>query len=233
MADQTSNGSNNGSIVEIKGVVLDAVFPDKLPDIYSALSIQTDRARRADRRGAAASRRRPRPRGRDGLDRRPRARHRGRRHRAADLGSGRRPDARAHLERHRRSGRRQGEAATGERWPIHRDPPAFGELSAKIEIFETGIKVIDLIAPYVARRQDRALRRRRRRQDGADQGADPQRRAAARRRVGLHRRRRAHARGQRPHPRDDRVGRDRQGRDRLRPDERAAGRAPARRPVRA
>ena len=41
------------------------------------------------------------------------------------------------------------EAATGERWPIHRDPPTFGELSPKIEIFETGIKVIDLIAPYV------------------------------------------------------------------------------------
>src|SRR4051794_41380498 len=40
-------------------------------------------------------------------------------------------------------------AATGERWPIHRDPPAFGELSPKVEIFETGIKVIDLIAPYV------------------------------------------------------------------------------------
>ena len=41
------------------------------------------------------------------------------------------------------------EAATGERWPIHRDPPAFDELSPKTEIFETGIKVIDLIAPYV------------------------------------------------------------------------------------
>ena len=41
MADQTSNGSNRGSIVEIKGVVLDAVFPDQLPAIYSALSIQT------------------------------------------------------------------------------------------------------------------------------------------------------------------------------------------------
>src|SRR3954471_5851779 len=40
-------------------------------------------------------------------------------------------------------------ASTGERWPIHRDPPAFGELTAKIEIFETGIKVVDLIAPYV------------------------------------------------------------------------------------
>src|SRR4051794_14885472 len=42
MADQSSNGSNRGSIVEIKGVVLDAVFPNGLPEIYSALSIQTD-----------------------------------------------------------------------------------------------------------------------------------------------------------------------------------------------
>src|SRR5206468_6639559 len=40
-------------------------------------------------------------------------------------------------------------APTGERWPIHRDPPAFDELSPKVEIFETGIKVVDLIAPYV------------------------------------------------------------------------------------
>jgi F-type H+/Na+-transporting ATPase subunit beta len=36
-----------------------------------------------------------------------------------------------------------------ERWPIHRDPPSFRDLSPKTEIFETGIKVIDLIAPYV------------------------------------------------------------------------------------
>jgi F-type H+-transporting ATPase subunit beta len=36
-----------------------------------------------------------------------------------------------------------------ERWPIHRDPPAFPELQAEIQIFETGIKVIDLLAPYV------------------------------------------------------------------------------------
>jgi len=36
-----------------------------------------------------------------------------------------------------------------ERWPIHRDPPPFDELTSKIEIFETGIKVVDLIAPYV------------------------------------------------------------------------------------
>ncbi len=34
------------------------------------------------------------------------------------------------------------------RAPIHRPPPAFVEQSTKIEVFETGIKVIDLLAPY-------------------------------------------------------------------------------------
>ena len=42
MADQNRNGKNTGKIVEIKGVVLDVVFPDSLPDIYAALSIETD-----------------------------------------------------------------------------------------------------------------------------------------------------------------------------------------------
>ena len=32
--------------------------------------------------------------------------------------------------------------------PIHRDPPAFIDQATKVEIFETGIKVIDLLAPY-------------------------------------------------------------------------------------
>ncbi|ACV59761.1 F0F1 ATP synthase subunit beta [Alicyclobacillus acidocaldarius] len=36
-----------------------------------------------------------------------------------------------------------------ERWPIHRPAPAFGDLTTKTEIFETGIKVVDLLAPYV------------------------------------------------------------------------------------
>jgi F-type H+-transporting ATPase subunit beta len=36
-----------------------------------------------------------------------------------------------------------------ERWPIHRSPPLFANLEPKTEIFETGIKVIDLIAPFV------------------------------------------------------------------------------------
>ena len=36
-----------------------------------------------------------------------------------------------------------------ERWPIHRQAPKFDELETKTEVFETGIKVIDLLAPYV------------------------------------------------------------------------------------
>ena len=35
-----------------------------------------------------------------------------------------------------------------ERWPIHRAAPKFTELQPKTEVFETGIKVIDLIAPF-------------------------------------------------------------------------------------
>ena len=35
-----------------------------------------------------------------------------------------------------------------EKWSIHRAPPAFEDQSTKSEIFETGIKVVDLLAPY-------------------------------------------------------------------------------------
>ncbi|MEU1432405.1 F0F1 ATP synthase subunit beta [Nocardia sp. NPDC056611] len=37
----------------------------------------------------------------------------------------------------------------GEQWGIHRQPPAFDQLEGKTEILETGIKVIDLLTPYV------------------------------------------------------------------------------------
>ncbi|ACQ79566.1 ATP synthase F1, beta subunit [Beutenbergia cavernae DSM 12333] len=36
-----------------------------------------------------------------------------------------------------------------ERWSIHRKPPAFDQLESKTSMFETGIKVIDLLTPYV------------------------------------------------------------------------------------
>ena len=36
-----------------------------------------------------------------------------------------------------------------DRWEIHRDPPPFDQLEARAQMFETGIKVIDLLEPYV------------------------------------------------------------------------------------
>ena len=38
---------------------------------------------------------------------------------------------------------------TKERWEIHREPPTFEEQKASNEVLETGIKVVDLIAPYL------------------------------------------------------------------------------------
>jgi F-type H+-transporting ATPase subunit beta len=40
-------------------------------------------------------------------------------------------------------------AASNERWPIHRHVPDFVDLEPKTTVFETGIKVIDLVAPFV------------------------------------------------------------------------------------
>src|SRR6187455_662567 len=43
----------------------------------------------------------------------------------------------------------RGPVVADEYWPIHRDPPALRDLSTKTELFETGIKVIDLLTPFV------------------------------------------------------------------------------------
>ncbi len=43
----------------------------------------------------------------------------------------------------------KGPVDTGKRMPIHRKPPAFSQLSPKTEILETGIKVVDLLCPFV------------------------------------------------------------------------------------
>jgi F-type H+/Na+-transporting ATPase subunit beta len=41
-----------------------------------------------------------------------------------------------------------GEIKSAERWPIHRNPPAFDEQETTTQMLETGIKVIDLITPF-------------------------------------------------------------------------------------
>ena len=43
----------------------------------------------------------------------------------------------------------RGPVQADEMWPIHRNPPKFEDLSSKTEVFETGIKVIDLLTPFV------------------------------------------------------------------------------------
>ena len=122
------------------------------------------------------------------------------------------------------------------RYPIHRPPPPLADQSTVAAGPDDRHQGHRSDLPVPQGRQGRRVRRRRRRQDRRHHGADQQHRQAPRRRLGVRRRRRAHARGQRPLPRDvagrrhqpEGPGRvqDRAG---LRPDERAARRAPARR----
>ena len=149
MADQ-----NVGKVIEIKGVVIDAVFPSGLPEIYTALRIDIpardgDEARALiaevqqhlgdDRVRAVAMD------STDGLAR------------GTDVvDTGQPISVPVGAPTLGRVWNVLGDPVDekpapdgGERWPIHRDPPDFTDLTAKVEIFETGIKVIDLIAPYV------------------------------------------------------------------------------------
>jgi F-type H+-transporting ATPase subunit beta len=43
----------------------------------------------------------------------------------------------------------RGDVSASDYWPIHREPPSFDSLSPKTELFETGIKVVDLLTPFV------------------------------------------------------------------------------------
>jgi F-type H+/Na+-transporting ATPase subunit beta len=143
-----SDQKNQGKIVEIRGVVIDIVFPGELPEIYDALKITVDgrdliaevQQHLGDDRVRAVAMDST-----DGLARGLDVENTGQ---AISV-----PVGDATLGR---LWNVIGEAidkgdppAESERWPIHRDPPSFRELSPEVEIFETGIKVIDLIAPYV------------------------------------------------------------------------------------
>jgi F-type H+-transporting ATPase subunit beta len=145
---------NAGKIVEIRGVVIDVVFHEQLPEIFHALRIQApaEGGRPAvdlivevqqhlgnDRVRAVAMD------ATDGLSRGMDVEDTG----AAisvpvgDLTLGRIFNVLGAPIDH-------GEELKGEeRWPIHRPAPDFDELEPTIEVFVTGIKVVDLIAPFV------------------------------------------------------------------------------------
>ncbi len=150
MSKQSSAKQNVGTVIEIKGVVIDVVFGGELPEIYTALELRRPDGSKLvaevqqhlgdDRVRAVAMD------ATDGIARGTEVVDSGAPI-SVPVGEG-------------TLGRlwnvlgdpidEKGELPAGtERWAIHRDPPAFRDLSPKVEIFETGIKVIDLIAPYV------------------------------------------------------------------------------------
>ncbi len=192
-----------GKVVQVIGPVVDIEFEGgHLPAIYNAVRIVgggTAASDRRHRRSRAAPRREPRAHRGDEADRRHAARHEGDRHRRADLDAGRPGDARARHERARRAGRLPGSPDRVERALVDspRGAVARGSVDRAADVRDRhqGHRPARAVP---ARRQDRPVRRRRRRQDRHHPGADPQRRHEARRRVGVRRRRRAHARGQRP-----------------------------------
>jgi F-type H+-transporting ATPase subunit beta len=144
-----ADGQNLGKIVAIRGVVIDAAFEGELPAIYNALEISMpndtklvaevqqhlgDNQVRAIAMDATDGLAR-------GLD-------------VVDTGAPISvPVGEATLGRiFNVLGEPidEGEPVEAEqRWEIHRKAPAFEDLSPTAEIFETGIKVIDLLAPYV------------------------------------------------------------------------------------
>ena len=149
-----NNGKNTGRIEEITGVVVDVVFPDQLPEIFSAIVIEVDKTEDRDEvrlvcevqqhlgddrvRTVAMD-------ATDGLQRGDRV---------VDTGGPITvPVGDVTLGR---IFNLLGEPIDGgdelpadvERWPIHRPSPDATELTPTQEILETGIKVVDLLAPY-------------------------------------------------------------------------------------
>nr|AWT38973.1 ATP synthase CF1 beta subunit [Eunotogramma sp.] len=140
---------NKGYVTQIIGPVLDIEFPDgNLPPIYSAIKIATEdgignivevQQLLGDNKVRAVSMRST-----DGLKRGVEA---------VDLGAPISvPVGTTTLGRiFNVVGEpvdEQGDVSYDETLPIHREAPAFTELETKPSIFETGIKVVDLLAPY-------------------------------------------------------------------------------------
>ena len=140
---------NKGYVTQIIGPVLDIEFPDgNLPAIYSAIKIKTDDGQDnivevqqllGDNKVRAVSMRST-----DGLKRGVEA---------VDLGAPisvpvGTPTLGRIFNVIGEPVDNQGDVVATETLPIHRDAPAFTELETKPSIFETGIKVVDLLAPY-------------------------------------------------------------------------------------
>ena len=243
MADSNGNASGNGKaanvgrIESVTGVVVDAVFDDHLPEIYSALKIEV-----------------PEEGNRPAMDLTCEVQQ----HLGDDRVRAVAMDATDGLQRGDEVidtggpitvpvgdgtlGRifnllgepidNAGEVKYEERWPIHRPAPSVEDLAPAQEILETGIKVVDLLAPYAKGGKVGLF-------GGAGVGKTVLIQELIRNIAEEHEGLSAFCGvGERSREgndlwlRDEGVGRHRQDDARLRPDERAAGRPPARRALR-
>jgi len=159
----TTETRNVGRIEEIQGVVIEAVFPDKLPEINHAITIRRPEAARAEEDediGAAESDvlvcevqqhlgddrvRAVAMDSTDGLSRGAEVVDTGA---AITVPVG--PETLGRIFNLLGQPIDLGEPLSADvvRWPIHRDAPTVEQLTPTTEMFETGIKVVDLLAPY-------------------------------------------------------------------------------------
>jgi F-type H+/Na+-transporting ATPase subunit beta len=155
MPTNAQKNPSHGKIVEIKGVVIDVAFPEFLPEIYTALRIEIpalgDQEARTliaevqqhlgdDRVRAVAMD------STDGLARGLEVEDTGQ---PISVPVGDVTLGRIWNVIGEPVDEKPAPPADTERWSIHRDPPEFTELSPQIEVFETGLKVVDLLAPFI------------------------------------------------------------------------------------
>jgi F-type H+-transporting ATPase subunit beta len=148
-----NNGANVGTVEQVTGVVVDAVFPDTLPEIYSAVTIESGgngdgeattlvcevQQHLGDDRVRAVAMDAT-----DGIQRGDRVTDTGGPI-TVPVGDGTLGRIFNLLGEPIDEGP---EVESEERWPIHRPAPEASDLTPTQEILETGIKVIDLLAPY-------------------------------------------------------------------------------------
>jgi F-type H+/Na+-transporting ATPase subunit beta len=152
MADKNGNGQANGRVLQVIGPVVDVEFPpESLPEINFALELdrtldgdtQTIVCEVAQHIGEGTVRAiamRPT----DGVVRGSQVRNTGQ---PITMPVG--PKVLGHVYNVLGQPLDTDSVDAEDYWPIHRDPPKFEDLEARTEMFETGIKVIDLLEPYV------------------------------------------------------------------------------------
>ena len=144
-----------GHVVQVIGPVVDVEFPEHhLPEIYNAVRITSegfdvpppiDIVCEVQQHLGEGRVRTVAMKPTDGMVRGMKAHGPGR----PDDRAGGPRDAGPRAERDRRAGGQPGPVKTDKRYPIHRPAPSLEEQSTQLEMFETGIKVVDLMEPYL------------------------------------------------------------------------------------